>query len=218
MRQLRQSLITGFTLLIAFAFTPGAHASDWSAALLAGVPHPLDLSIDKRLSPRWSGGFALGGLTIPLKGNSGAQVKLGISNAEFRGRWHPFDGVFYLGGILGGQTLSAKASQSIDLGGTLVPVSGSMKVSTIYFTPHLGWLRQFETGFQLGFDLGWQFPLHSKGSLAMGIDNPGLQSLLSAIQATSEYQDLQADVEDKASKIGQISFPYITVLRIGWAF
>jgi hypothetical protein len=203
-------------LALTALLAPRAHALPpraFTGSVLLGVPHPIDLAGDLRLSPGWSTGIALGSLRPTIR-----TYTVGISNADLRGRWHPWDGSFFLGLILGAQGLSGESRSSIAVSGQQVPVKISLKVPSGYITPHLGWLWTFKTGFVMGFELGWQAPLGSSAHLDVEIEDPTLNGYLSQVKATPQYQKLQSDLEDGLKRLGQVGFPYVTLLRLGWNF
>jgi len=183
-------------------------------SLTLGIPHALNLAYDGRLTPEYSAGLSLGGLNVPLQNG----ITLGISNAELRGRWHPWGGSLFVGAMLGGQTIYGKGSRSITVTPVYSPmINAEAKVTGAYLTPHFGWLWIFGSGFTLGFELGLQLPLSSKTTITTSSKDPLAAEFMTVIQASPEYQKLESDIEEGANKIGKLKIPY-SAFRIGWMF
>jgi hypothetical protein len=207
--------LLALALALAFSSGPvGAAERDLGVTLLIGVPHPLGLGIDKRRSEKWSYGGTLGALAVPL----GREIRLQISNLDARGRWHPFSGAFFLGGMLGIQTILGEANKTIEVSGQQIPTHIELRIDSLYFTPHFGWMGAFGFGLTLGFEVGFQVPFVPNSRLEASIDEPTLAKYLSLVQQTEAYRRLEDDLETTGNKIGLIKFPYVTVLRIGWSF
>mgnify|MGYP000128169742 CR=1 FL=1 len=186
------------------------------ASLTIAVPTGVNLAGDLRLGNSFSVGLALGGLAG--EGGKRTPISIGTTNAELRGRWHSFGGAFFLGLTLGGRSLYARATQSIDAGGgNFVPTQVEMKITSGYATPHIGWLWVFGKGFSLGYEMGAQLPISPKGDLNASISDPDLDSFLSAIEQTQAYRDLENKIEDTGKVFGRIILPHV-LIRLGWAF
>jgi hypothetical protein len=188
-------------------------------ALSANFPHPIWLDWHHQFEPIWSGSIGFGGLGLPIHSSSGLDGRFGVSALDIRARWHPWGGAFFLGMILGGQSLYANVSQ-------VFPVSGygnitgkvSANVGSPYLTPHFGWFWIFGSGFSLGLEAGYQFPLGAKTTIDITSSDPNVNSYITQIQATSQYKQAEADVQQIGDKFGKLPLPYFTALRIGWMF
>jgi hypothetical protein len=121
--------------------------------------------------------------------------------------------------ILGGQSLFANASQVFQVSG-YGNVTGlvSANIGSPYLTPHFGWIWIFGNGFTLGLEVGYQIPLGAKTTIAFSSSDPNVQSVITQIQATSQYKQAVSDVEQIGNKFGKTPLPYFTALRIGWMF
>lgn len=212
-------------ILFILSFNPPlCSASDGSqgASLLVGLPHPISLAWDVRSSPGVSWGGALGYFALPFPVSGYNAVTAGVSNLEGRLRWHPFSGSFFLGGILGFQSLFGKTDQNIDITSpTLtVPMHLELKVTSLFLTPHLGWIWHLgsgNTGFTLGFELGAQLPASPKSELTAETTDPSMSPYISVVKLTKAYQDINTKIDDIGNKLGKIAFPY-TALRLGYFF
>lgn len=188
---------------------------DLGVTFMVGVPHPINLAIDKRLDPKWSLGTAFGSLGAKLQGGS---VNVSVTNLEARGRWHPFSGAFILGSILGYQNIVASGEQNILAGFVSVPTKVSLSIKSLFLTPHLGWFWGWSSGFSIGFEFGVQVPLMPSSSFDISIVDPTLNSLLETVKQTSDYKALESKIETQANQIGNAVLPYVTALRLGWVF
>lgn len=63
----------------------------------------------------------------------------------------PFGGSFFLGAAGGHLSLAASAPTKAG--------QVSFDISSLYLTPHLGWLSTWDSGFSIGFDVGAQLPI-----------------------------------------------------------
>ncbi|HAR44528.1 MAG TPA: hypothetical protein DCS07_18165 [Bdellovibrionales bacterium] len=194
--------------IAAFAETP------MGPSLVIGVPHPINLAFDSRSAPDFSWGAALGSFVIPPRN----YITAGIGNLDFRARWHPYSGSFFLGGIFGFQSIFGKASKTIAVSPELgIPTTIDLTVASAYLTPHLGWIWTFSSGFTFGFEAGLQIPFSARSTLNVNISDPELNSYLSVLKLTPAYIQLQSEIENGANKIGLLKFPY-SIFRFGWMF
>ncbi len=188
-------------------------------SLAVGIPHPWNLAADLRIPERFSVGAGFGTLSYTFNDLiQGTPLKLGIFNFELRGRWHPFKGAFFLGCALGRQRLEAEATESISVATLSVPTKIAITQWSTYVTPHIGWMWILDSHLTFGFELGAQLPFVSTTSVSVSVTDAALQDLLSQVQATAEYQDLNNQVNERANQGGSQALPFITLLRVGYAF
>ena len=181
---------------------------------LAGIPHPVNFGIDYKLTPKFSLGVTGGLISLNLKWSTGDQFKIGTQNIEGRMRFHPFGGVFFFGLAGGTQTVTGETSRSITASGITVDVTASGNISNTYLIPHLGWLYVAGSGFTLGFELGAYLPFNPNTTTSLSSTNP----LFSLVTSTAEFQSLQSDIGKFGNDLGSKQLPFLTLLRIGWAF
>lgn len=197
--------------------SPIAHAIPLGASLSLQLPHPANISIEARPSPSFSASFSLGGLPTVSVNN----VSASVFSPNLHGRWHVFGGSFFLGGILGYQTLTGSTTQDILITSPVtatVPTLVSLTIKDLYFTPHLGWAWGMGSrGFFLGLEAGVQVPFAPSSTLDIEVTDPSLAQYVAAVQSTAQYQQAENDVEDVANRIGLLKFPYFA-LRMGWMF
>lgn len=177
-------------------------------SLSAGIPHPINLGYERRQTETWTGAISLGTLPLHLKNS----IDIGISNLDVRARYHPFDGAFFLGAILGSQSVYARTAQAITVSGVGdVPVALDLKIQSVFLTPHLGWLWFFNSGFTFGLEAGIQRPFGSKTQLDVAIQDPAYNAVLDLVKMTAAYQTLESDLEKVGNKLGLVPLPYVSL-------
>lgn len=129
-----------------------------------------------------------------------------ISNLELQLRYHPNATAFFWGLAAGNHIVTVTKTQTI----SGQSVSGEAKINAGYVTPELGWIATWNSGFTLGFELGWLVP--TSNTTDFSSNAPAM------VQSTPEYIKLKKDVEDQGDQLGKSGVPYVTVLRLGWVF
>lgn len=180
------------------------------------IPHPLTFGIDGVYKELFSFGFSTSSFDSEI-----GSVEIGLSHWDIRARWHVFQGSFFIGAAFGQQSLTGKASDDISFGsGTSsqkIPTTVDIEIKTSYLTPHIGWLWIWDSGFNMGFELGLQLPSGNKtefNSTFRGVD-PAEEA---AVKDSKDYKDLEKDVKDAGDLIGKTTLPHMTMFRIGWFF
>jgi hypothetical protein len=213
-------------LLVSSPALGGEVDRNWGGALSVNLPHPVFLDGTYRYSPKWSFSLGLGGLSVPFKMKNGGDANISITALDARARWHPWEGSFFLGAIVGVQKFGGSVTQDIPI--TLDTGSGTQTIPldtritadivSLYLTPHLGWQWIFKNGLLLGLEVGVQVPVGPKTTLGVETDNPLTNVALAVVQTTQQYKDLDASLQDVGKKIGTIPLPYFTALRVGYMF
>jgi len=197
------------------AWADGPMDCRFSATLMVAVPHP-SLGLDWRASELFSVGLAGGGFSLKIP-RAATPVTVGIANLEARGRWHPWQGSFFLGVILGGQTLSGTGRTDVPVGTEVIPVEVAVKINSPFVTPHLGWFWIFGGGFTFGIEAGLQVPVASRASFETTILQPELNGFLTQVEQTAAWASLQSKLDEAAKPIGLLKFPHVAI-RLGWSF
>src|SRR5690606_1633764 len=113
--------------------------------------YSLDATWDRKFGFSFSGGR--------FKRELDKETELEIFNWDLRARWFPFQGSFFLGAAYGNQGIVAKTKTDLDYkAGEValkVPTTLRLEIDTNYLTPHLGWFATWNTGFTMGFELGY---------------------------------------------------------------
>jgi hypothetical protein len=190
------------------------------------VPHPIFLDLEKRWNKSFSSAIGLGGFKLTVTTNS-IPVSLGIGGADARFRWHPFEGAFFIGVMVGYQKIWGSAQDSIPVSGsvpglgtvsTTANIIASVNVSGIYAAPHVGWLWVWDNGFTLGAELGWQFAFASTTDIESSGATAQDQLLVDLAKLTTQYQNLQNQVQNAGNQVGNTGFPYFCLIRVGYLF
>lgn len=189
----------------AAAASSSPHYFGFHAAV--GLPHPITYGLDYV----HSSGYFSAGASVGSYSMKSDDVEISLANTDLALRYHPFAGAFYLGVMIGNQTITAKKAETITNGGFTQTVNAEVKVEANTMTPHLGWMWGVsDGGLFVSFDLGMQNPSGVKTTLTTDVDP--------TIASTQEYKDLEADVQKKGNDIGNTSLPYIGLLKIGYLF
>lgn len=201
----------------AVAASSGSSSSSQGVDLAINFPHIYNITYESlHKANNWSWGAGIG--VIPTINFNSGSSRVGVSSFNFdaRGRWHPFSGGFFLGAALGFQNVKGSSTQNIDVSGQLVPTLVAVSINNLYLTPHIGWL--WEIGPVLfGLEFGKQLGFGGASKIDLSITDPALQSFLTQVQATSQYQTFQREVEDGFSKLGNAQIEYVA-LRLGFTF
>lgn len=180
----------------------------------AVIPHIANVSIEVLWADTFSGGISFGRFKSEM-----SDIEFEIRNWDLRGRWHPFGGSFFLGAAYGSQGLVAKFEDNLETtmsGLELeVPTTLRLGVDTNYLTPHLGWFAVWDSGFTMGFEIGYQMALSSDSELQVAFKDTSTAQE-DALKISDEYKKNKKDVEDLAESLGKTGVPYITLLRLGW--
>lgn len=171
------------------------------------LPHPVNVGLEGRYLDLF--GFAFDYGFLPQVTVSSVQAKINAYDARLR--WFPFRGSFFIGAAYGKQKLSGSKSQTVNVSGVSVPATVGMDIDTTYIAPQLGWRWEWESGFVVGIDFGWQFVTTSGSTLTTNITDPTITSL-------PDYQKIVSDVNDVGNKIGKQGLPNITLLQFGYMF
>jgi hypothetical protein len=112
-------------------------------------------------------------------------------------RWFPWHRSFYLGASLGTRDFKASAHDNLTF------ETASAEVTSTYIAPQLGWRFIGKSGFFYGIDLGYQIILSSTQTF-----------VLPASTDPEQAQDLRRAAND----LGQLGFPILTLVQLGWYF
>lgn len=174
----------------------GLHAS-------LGLPHPINYGLNYLHS---SGLFSVEFSTGSF-GATVSDVKAKIENTEIGLRWHPWASSFFVGALVGNQKISAEKTETIQG----YSATAKVDIKSTYFTPHLGWFwGAHNGGFFTSLEIGAQLP--SGNTTDISSNAPA------NIQADPEYVKNEKDVREQSEKVGKSTFPYVTLLKIGWLF
>lgn len=152
--------------------------------LAVGLPQPLSVGLRFRRSAEWDWETEGGLFSTDLSDRT-----LAVSHVRMGARWHPWASGLTLGARLG--------YQSYEVSGVLpiTETQGSIRLTSWYVAPTLGFEWRLGKSLTVGTDLGWQVSLHSVGSL---------------------YDDGVRNTRDSLRRIAGLSIPSVSLLRLGW--
>lgn len=192
---------------------PSQNSYDKKYSTTLGIQFPSGLALEGsyRLNKRFSFAAEIGGFIDPgfvstiikdqlvgnLSGNkSDYKVDIKSYTFEMKGRWHPAEGSFFLGLATGYQAYFASLSRM-----STRETTGTIKISSFHFTPHLGWHWIQKSGLTLGTEVGALIPLGGR-SLELG-------------EFTSKYHK---EVNDAIQPYIGYVLPYVTFIKAGYSF
>lgn len=183
--------------------TQGGSSHLFGLHAAVGLPHPVTVGLNYVHPSRlFSGELNFGSYAM-----TASDVDVKMTNAEVGLRWHPFAGSFYLGALIGSRSLTAEKTETIQG----IPVSAKAEVKSNYVAPHIGWMWGLDGGgFFVSMDVGALSP--NGATTTFTSDAPG------AVQGTQEYIDLDKEVRDQGDKLGTMTLPLWTLLKLGWMF
>jgi hypothetical protein len=180
-------------------------------------PHLGNASVEVMYKDSFSGGVSFGRLKRELD----EDTEIELRNMDVRARWHPFEGSFFLGAAYGNQGIVGKVKTDLetDYQGleVKVPTTIRLAVDVNYFTPHLGWFAVWDSGFTMGFEIGYQMALKSESDLQIGFENV-TEEAEDELKESDDYKKQKKDIEAVAKAFGEKGIPYVNLLRIGWMF
>ncbi len=152
--------------------------------LAVGLPQPLSVGLRFRRSAEWDWETEGGIFSTDLSDRT-----LAVSHVRIGGRWHPWASGLTVGARLG--------YQSYEVSGVLpiTETQGSIRLTSWYVAPTLGFEWRVGKSLTVGSDLGWQVSLHSVGSL---------------------YDDGVRNTRDSLRRIAGLPIPTLSLLRLGW--
>lgn len=175
----------------------------FGAHVALGIPSPLSGGLNYVHSSQI---FSVE-LNMGSYGMKASDVDVKMSNAEIGLRWHPFMGSFFVGSYIGNRALVIEKSDTIQ--GQSINLKAEVKSN--YVAPHVGWMWGMSNGGYFGgMELGVLSPSGAKASFSSNAD--------AAVKTTKEYKDLNDEVKDQGEKLGEITLPLWTMIKIGWLF
>lgn len=181
------------------------------------IPHIVNFGIDALMMQKYGLAINRGSVSRNING-----IDVSVVHTDLRFRYHPWGGSFFGGIALGQHILTGDKSRdnvSVTYNGTTVKANANIKIvaKSSYAAPHIGWFAIWEPGFTMGLDLGWLFPFQTKvttddtySGLPAGAED--------TIRNTPEYAKLKSDLTDSVEAYAKRSWPFMTMIRMGWMF
>lgn len=174
-----------------------------------GFPQVIAYGVDYFPESRiWGLGLSLGGFGVKReKSGSDPDFKFNYGGLHVTGRYHPFHGVFYTGLHLG--LHSAKVEATDTYLGQSATATGRLQGN--YAAPHAGFLWITNWGITVSTELGAQLNFNGKTTID---DSTTDQTILN----DATYRKNKKDAEDQGNAVFNGVLPYLTLLRVGYAF
>jgi hypothetical protein len=186
--------------------------------LLIGVvafPRPIEGELMLKLGPSFALGLKAG--YLPELSVPGTDDKLNLKAVEGSLRWFPGDGLFFLGGGFGYQSLQASLEEIVDYNELLITAD----MSGFFVHPELGVLWISQSGFAVSFSVGVQIPLPKDPVVTATYNGQPVPTTASS----GVPQDVIDQAQASESAIGSVAkvlmkfpFPTLDLLRIGFFF
>jgi hypothetical protein len=131
-------------------------------------------------------------------------------NFEIGSRIFPFQFPLYLATSVGYRNINVSADVSaFKIEEEIVATSATMRLSTLYFSPGIGWEFSLSRRLTLGVELGVQISLIASGDLFFEDQNTG---------ANSDNSDvLKVQSEKQIGRIAHFILPTLTLFRFTWS-
>ncbi len=191
---------------------PRTYRLGLSASL--SLPHMLNFALESMIGSNFSVSVNYGNVTRSLN-----NVDVSLKHQDIRLRWFPYSSSFFVGLGLGQHQLTGELDRTIKTSAESQAVSahGKLNASATYAVPHVGWFSIWDSGFVVGFDVGYLFPANSKSTFSHTFkDAPA--GTETALTESADFKKLKSDLEDSAKKHASRPTPFTSLLRLGWMF
>lgn len=187
----------------------------------SSIPAPIEFGIESKYENSFGGSLSYGDFTYSGKDTDKVKdLKARFSHFALQGNWYPGASSFFLGASLGRRTIAVSATSNTKLktGGTESPVNIDAKfvIQSYFIGWHLGWLKEWDSGFALGTGIGFFTPF--KSTTSFEADYKDNATVNDAIKQTDAYRGLEEDVSDAGKKAGLLALPQIQIIRIAYLF
>jgi len=185
-----------------------------------GLPEVVSFGAQLKLTRFFGAGVNVGLIpTVKINYYGDAQQK--FQEYDVYGHIYPFGGAFFLGAGVGYAQIDGVLVTRFNLAALQQPgisgnvdVTSSATVRTLVLTPQIGFLKIFDVGFAIGFDVGAQIPIAPSevhfNTVAAGIP-PQLEN-----QVRTQYINPNDEkVRHTLDTVGRTPLPTFN-LKIGW--
>ena len=186
----------------------------YGAAASLALPHLVNLSLEGMFRDKFGISFNLGNVTRSL-----ANVDVAMRHQDIRLKWFPMSSSFFVGLALGQHQLTGELYRDIKEMTTNQTISthGKLVASANYAAPHVGWFSVWDSGFTMGFDVGYLIPFGVKDKFTGSFKNAptGTED---GLRDSNGYKGMKKDLEDSAKYYASKPLVFADLLRIGWMF
>lgn len=174
--------------------------------LAIALPQPLQIGLEAHYDPRFRAFADLGYLKLNIGGSSRSVT---LYDVHAGARWSPWNRWFFFTGAFGYRRIQLVGDISaLKISGESIASTGNADLQTFYFAPGFGFNWDLSRKLSLNFDLGYQLPLHSYGSLSFEDRSTGENS--------ANSPRLRVDSDRAMSRVAAIPIPQLTLLRFVW--
>jgi len=128
------------------------------ALIGTGLPEVLNFGAQLKLTRFFGAGVNVG-LIPTVKINYYGEAAQKYQEYDVYGHIYPFGGSFFLGAGVGYAQIDGTLYNRFRVSNVTVDVTSDATVRTLVLTPQIGFLKIFDVGFAVGFDLGAQIPI-----------------------------------------------------------
>ena len=177
-------------------------------------PHIINIGVESLIFHKFGVALNYGNVTRNIN-----DVDVAMRHMDVRFRWFPWESSFFAGVALGQHQMTGELNRDIKepTSKTTVSSHGKLTASANYVTPHVGWFSIWDSGFTIGFDLGYLIPM-SPNSKFTSTFSKAPEGTDAALRETTEYKNMKRDLEDSAKSYASKPLPFATMLRMGWMF
>lgn len=193
--------------LLTSDFLIGASAS-------LSFPHIMNLAVESKIFRKFGISANYGNVTRNIN-----EVDLDMKHFDIRFRWFPMDTSFFAGVAVGQHQMTGELNRDIKepTSKTTISSHGKLTASANYVVPHIGWFSIWDSGFTMGFDLGYLVPMSPESKFTATFSKAP-EGTDAALRETNEYKNMKKDLEDSAKSYASKPLPFATFLRMGWMF
>ncbi|HYP99310.1 MAG TPA: hypothetical protein VER96_11630 [Polyangiaceae bacterium] len=184
-----------------------------------GLPEIMNFGAQLKLTRFFGAGVNVG-LIPTVKINYYGEAQQQYQEYDVYGHIYPFGGSFFLGAGVGYAQIDGILVSHFNLSALNAGVSGNVDVMgdatvrTLVLTPQLGFLKIFDVGFAIGFDVGAQIPI-APSQVDFHTTTVGLQPPYDNAVQTTFIDPNEAKVRHTLDTVGRTPLPTFN-LKIGW--
>jgi len=178
-----------------------------------GLPEVLNFGAQLKLTRFFGAGVNVGLIpTVKVKYYGEAAQK--YREYDVYGHIYPFGGSFFLGAGVGYAQIDGTLYNRFRVSGYTVDVTSDASVRTLVLTPQIGFLKIFEAGFAIGFDLGAQIPI-APSEVEFNTVSVGIPPELAATIQRDYINPNDEKVRHTLDTLGRTPLPTFS-FKIGW--
>lgn len=185
-----------------------------------GLPEVVNFGAQLKLTRFFGAGVNVG-LIPTVKINYYGEAQQKYQEYDAYGHIYPFGGSFFLGAGVGYAQIDGVLVSRFNLADLqqqgisgIVDVTSSASVRTLVLTPQIGFLKIFDVGFAIGFDVGAQIPI-APSQVDFNTTSVGIPPQLENQVRTQYINPNDEKVRNTLDTVGRTPLPTFN-LKIGW--